>query len=165
MTGVQRNSDCRNKSHVSKMKPQGNEWMFRKNIQNVRTRIKFINSLVKQHQCWKRHHFADVPSESVFQGPLKVTYLHLQPPQRWVFHMSWILRLQPQRLTFCPPLQLQLQTPASYSYFVFLYLIITVTVFQQQPRISATLLSCCFKITVTRQRSVSVHTIFFLTEC
>lgn len=51
-----------------------------------------------------------------------------------------------------------------YSYFLFLYLITTITVFHQQPRISATLFFCCFKITVTRQRSISAHIFFFLTE-
>lgn len=45
------------------------------------TRMKCINSLRKEHQCWKRHHFAGVPSESIFQGVLKAMYLHLQPPK------------------------------------------------------------------------------------
>lgn len=128
------------------------------------TRMKCKNSLGKEHQCWKRHHFAGIPSESVFQGVLKAMYLHLQPPKS--SGVSCVLNL----LSSAPASHLlsvsatTISDTSCYSYFLFLYLI-TITVFHQQPRISVTLLFYCFKITVTGQRSISVHTIFFLIEC
>lgn len=71
-----------------------------------------------------------------------------------------------QHPTFCPSLQLQLQTPdVILSSLLFLYLFTMITAFHQQTKIPATLLFCSFKITVTRQRRISVDIIFFLIEC
>lgn len=160
---MQRNSDCINKSYTSKTSHKGR--CLGKAIQKVMTRTKCINPLAKEHQCWKRDHFAGVPSESVFQGVLKAMYLHLQPPKS--SGVSRVLN-PPSSAPASHLLSISATTisdTSCYSYFLFLYLIITITVFRQQPRISATLLFCCFKITVTRQRSISVYIIFFLIEC
>lgn len=129
------------------------------------TRIKCRNSLAEEHQCWKWHHLAGVPSESAFQGALKAVYLHL-----WVPETSGVSHLlNPSSSAPASHLLSILATTISdnccYSFFLFLYLITMITAFSQQTKISATLLFCSFKITVTRQRRISVDIIFFLIEC
>lgn len=131
VTGVQRNSDC-----INKQDEATKERCLGKTIQKVTTRIKCINSLGKEHQCWQRHHFAGVPSESVFQGVLKATYLLLQPPKSsGVSHV-----LNPPSSAPASHLLSSSATTTSdtscHSYFLFLYLITTITVFCQQPRSS-----------------------------
>lgn len=128
------------------------------------TRIKCRSSQAEEHQCWKWHHLAGVPSEPVFQGALKPVYLHLQALETsGVSHV-----LNPSSSAPASHLLSILATTISdtccYSFFLFLYLITMITAFSQQTKISATLLFRSFKITVTRQRRISVD-IFFLIEC
>lgn len=55
--------DCINKRYKSKMKSRGK--MFRKKYQEKEKKDTFYsghNPLAKEHQCWKRHHSAGVPS-------------------------------------------------------------------------------------------------------
>lgn len=94
------------------------------------TRIKGKNSLAKEHQYWKRHHFAGVPSESIFQGVLKAMYLHLQPPKS-----SGVSCLESS--VFRPSISRSIHVH-NYNFrhqllfFLFLYLIIIITAFCQQ---------------------------------
>lgn len=95
-------------------------------------RIKGINSLAKEHQYWKRHHFAGVPSESIFQGVLKAMYLHLQPPKS--SGVSCVLNpLSSGPASHVPSISTTTISDTNcYSYFLFLYLIIAITAFCQQ---------------------------------
>lgn len=152
---MQRNSDCIHKSYTSKK--------FRKNYPKgyVKNKVyKFTSEGMLEEAS-----LCNCPFWDCFSRCIKS---HVSPsPATQELWCSCVLNP-----SFSAPASKLLSISATtisdtscYSYFLFLYLIITITAFQQQPRIFATFLFCWFKITVTRQRSISAHIILFLIEC
>lgn len=128
-------------------------------------RIKCVNSLAEEQQCWKWHPMAGVTPESVFQGALKAVYLCLQVPKT-----SGVSNVLNPSSSASPSISSSVH-PCNYNFRHLLLFFLPFLVPHHHDycllpaKIPATLLFCSFKITVTRQRRISVDIIFFLMEC